>query len=74
MSEFWVQWLVGIADESHLGAEDGLSAMVDAAVAGLGLRAEVLVVDLAQRHLGPVHPSRVRSSTWRTPSPGGPTS
>jgi serine phosphatase RsbU (regulator of sigma subunit) len=52
----WEDLLSRVIDDSHLLIGDQLSAMVDEAVRPLGLTAEVLVVDLAQRQLTPVHP------------------
>lgn len=61
MSDSEVTWsdaLTRIIDESHFVTGDQLSAMVDRAVCPLGLTAEVLMVDLAQRVLSPVRPQR----------------
>ena len=52
----WEDVFAQIINESHLVTGDQLSAMVDGAVQPLGLTAEVLVVDLAQRLLTPVRP------------------
>jgi hypothetical protein len=50
--------LFQVIDDSHLVTGELLSAMSDRAVQPLGLTAEILVVDLAQRKLIPVHPRR----------------
>jgi hypothetical protein len=52
----WEDVLSQIINDSHVVTGDQLSAMVDRAVRALGLTAEVLVVDLAQRALTPVRP------------------
>ncbi|WP_214366195.1 PP2C family protein-serine/threonine phosphatase [Pseudonocardia sp. H11422] len=52
----WAEVLAVVVDRSHLVTGDQLSAMVDDAVRPVGLTAEVLLVDLAQRVLSPVHP------------------
>lgn len=44
---------------SHLVTGNGISAMLDEVVAPLGLRAEVLVVDLGQQFLSPIRPDPV---------------
>ncbi|GAA5126661.1 PP2C family protein-serine/threonine phosphatase [Pseudonocardia adelaidensis] len=46
--------LARVVDEAHLTSGDQLSALVDGAVRPLGLGADVLVADLAQRVLTPV--------------------
>lgn len=50
----WAAALAQVVDDAHLAAGDDLSTVVDDAIAPLGLTAELLVVDLAQRELGPV--------------------
>ena len=57
-SAVWADVLAVVADRSHLATGDQLSAMVDDAVALLGLRAEVLMVNLAQRALVMIRPGR----------------
>ena len=57
-SAVWADALAAVADRSHLATGDQLSAMVDHAVALLGLRAEVLMVNLAQRALVMIRPGR----------------
>jgi hypothetical protein len=52
----WADVLAAVADRSHLVTGDGLSEMVDAAVSPIGMRAEVLMVNLAQRALVGVRP------------------
>jgi Stage II sporulation protein E (SpoIIE) len=52
----WEHVLAQIINDSHVATGDQLSALVDRAVRPLGLSAEVLVVDLAQRALTPVRP------------------
>jgi hypothetical protein len=47
----WAGVLAHVIDISHLATGDQLSAMVDKAVAALGLGAEVMLVDLAQQKL-----------------------
>lgn len=46
-----------VIDESHLVTGDQVSTMVDDAVRQVGLTADVLLVDLAQRVLSPVRPA-----------------
>jgi hypothetical protein len=53
----WAQVLATIVDRAHLVTGIDLSSLVDGAVRPLGLSAEVLVVDLAQRVLSPVWPT-----------------
>jgi hypothetical protein len=50
----WEDVFTKIIDDSHLATGDDLSAMADRAVQPLGLRAEVLGVDIAQAMLSPV--------------------
>jgi serine phosphatase RsbU (regulator of sigma subunit) len=52
----WDRVFATVLEAAHLVTGDGLSAMLDAAVQPLGLSAEVLVSDLDQRQLNPVHP------------------
>jgi serine phosphatase RsbU (regulator of sigma subunit) len=52
----WEQVLAHVVDSAHLETGDALSTMVDAAVRRVGLTAELLLVDLAQRRLTPVRP------------------
>ncbi|CAA9436053.1 MAG: Serine phosphatase RsbU, regulator of sigma subunit [uncultured Pseudonocardia sp.] len=52
----WATAFAYVANASHLAPGEQLSAVVDAAVRELGLTAELLMVDLAQRRLTPVHP------------------
>jgi hypothetical protein len=52
----WEDVLTQIINESHVVTGDELSAMVDRAVRPVGLTAEVLAVNLAQRALTPVRP------------------
>jgi serine phosphatase RsbU (regulator of sigma subunit) len=47
----WASVLAQVIDESHLATGDRLSATVDDAVRPIGLRAEVMMVDLAQQVL-----------------------
>jgi Stage II sporulation protein E (SpoIIE) len=56
-SQAWADVLARVVDGSHLAPGDRLSVVVDDAVAPLGLTAEVLLADLAQRVLTPVGPS-----------------
>jgi stage II sporulation SpoE-like protein len=51
--------LARVIDEAHLASGERLSDVIDNAVAPLGLSVEVLLADLAQRVLTPVHPQRV---------------
>lgn len=50
----WAEVLARIIDAGHLARGEQLSAIVDRAVRVVGLTAEVLLVDLAQRVLTPV--------------------
>ncbi|MDT7580528.1 MAG: hypothetical protein QOK35_1792 [Pseudonocardiales bacterium] len=52
----WEDVLTQVINESHTVTGDQLSAMADRAVRPLGLTAEVLAVDLAQRAFTPVQP------------------
>jgi hypothetical protein len=52
----WSRVFATVVDGSHLATGGQLSSLVDEAVSPLGLTAEVLVVDLSQRALTPVHP------------------
>jgi hypothetical protein len=52
----WAEVLARVVDDAHLVTGDQLSIMLDGAVRQIGLTAEVLVVDLAQRVLRPVSP------------------
>ena len=52
----WEDVLTQVINESHAVTGDQLSEMTDRAVRPLGLTAEVLAVDLAQRMLSPVRP------------------
>jgi hypothetical protein len=52
----WLDAYSYVIDRAHLVAGEGISAMAGRAVGPLGLTAEVLVVDLAQRELIPVRP------------------
>jgi hypothetical protein len=50
----WAGVLTQVIDASHLATGEQLSSVVDAAVRALGLTAEVLLVDLAERVLTPI--------------------
>jgi len=50
----WAEALTRMIDDSHLVPPDQLSTAVDRSVRPLGLDAQVLMVDLAQRYLHPV--------------------
>jgi hypothetical protein len=52
----WAEVRARVVDESHLVPGEQLSAVVNDAVRPLGLTAEVLLADRAQRVLSPVHP------------------
>lgn len=52
----WAGVLSEVIDSSHLARAEQLSAIVDAAVREVGMNAEVLLVDLAERVLTPVQP------------------
>lgn len=54
MTAAWAEALARMIDDSHLVPPDQLSAAVDRSVRPLGLDAQVLMVDLAQRYLHPV--------------------
>jgi hypothetical protein len=56
VTQAWMDALEYVINKSHVVTGEELSAMADRAVAPLGLTAEVLVVDLAQRELIPVNP------------------
>jgi len=53
-SEVWAQVLTAVIEESYLMRAEQLSATLDRAVRPVGLTAQVLMVDLAQRLLHPV--------------------
>ncbi|MFC5061916.1 PP2C family protein-serine/threonine phosphatase [Actinomycetospora atypica] len=55
-SAVWADVFAEVADRSHLATGDQLSVMVDHAVAPLGLTAEVMLVNLAQRALVVIRP------------------
>lgn len=77
--ELWAEVVSELVHRSHVVVGDGIASMLDELVAPLGLRAEVLLVDLGQQVLTPLgpreagrrlekHPSR---SPWRSgPTPG----
>ncbi|WP_245585791.1 PP2C family protein-serine/threonine phosphatase [Pseudonocardia asaccharolytica] len=52
----WARLFARIVQDSHWVTGDQLSVMIDNAVRSVGLTAEVLLVDLAQRVLSPVQP------------------
>jgi serine phosphatase RsbU (regulator of sigma subunit) len=52
----WERVLAEVVDSSHLATGDALSALVDGAIRRVGMTAELLLVDLGQRHLTPVRP------------------
>lgn len=52
----WSEVMRRLVTESHLVTGDGLSAMLDDAVRAVGLRAEVLLVDMGQHTLTPIGP------------------
>ncbi|WP_232667663.1 PP2C family protein-serine/threonine phosphatase [Pseudonocardia sp. TRM90224] len=52
----WAEVLSGLINDSHLVTGDQLSATAHQAVQPLGLTAEVLIVDIAQRQLIPIRP------------------
>lgn len=56
MNDAWALVLARVGASSHLVTGDGTSAMAHDAVAAVGLSADVLLVDLAQQTLSPVHP------------------
>jgi len=53
-SDGWAQVLAAVIEASHVTPAEQLTASVDRAVARIGLSAQVLLVDLAQRLLHPV--------------------
>lgn len=57
----WAKVLACVVDDAHLATGDQLSIMLDGAVRQVGLTAEVLLVDLAQRVLRPVSPQKLSS-------------
>jgi hypothetical protein len=54
--EAWGAVLARVVDDSHLVTGDQLSVMLNDALHGVGLTADVLVVDLPQRVLNPMSP------------------
>jgi hypothetical protein len=52
----WVEVFMTLVDRSHLSTGDRLSAMLDDALAPVGLRAEVMLADLPQRGLHSIRP------------------
>lgn len=59
----WHAVIRRLITDAHLVAGDGLSRMLDEALRAVGIRAEVLLVDMSQRTLTPVgaHPSPAQS-------------
>lgn len=57
----WDEVLARVVDDAHLVTGDQISVMLDSAVRRVGLTAEVLLVDLAQRVLRPVSPQTLPS-------------
>jgi hypothetical protein len=57
----WADVLARVVDDAHLVTGDQLSIMLDSAVRQVGVTAEVLLVDLAQRVLRPVSPQMLLS-------------
>ena len=55
-SAAWTEVFRDVVDRSHLLTGDQLSSMVDSVVRGLGLSAELYLVDLGQRVLSAVRP------------------
>jgi hypothetical protein len=58
----WAEVLARVVDDAHLVTGDQLSIMLNSAVHPVGLTAEVLLVDLAQRVLSPVSPQMLPST------------
>jgi serine phosphatase RsbU (regulator of sigma subunit) len=52
----WAGVLTHVIDRSHLVMGEQLSALVDAAVGAVGMTAEVLLADLGEEVLTPLHP------------------
>ena len=55
-SAAWAGVLTQVIDDAHFATAEQLSALVDTAVGGIGLSAEVLLADLAERVLTPIQP------------------
>ena len=55
-AEAWAAVLASVIDESHVVTGDQVAAVVHRAVRPVGIAADVLIVDLAQRVLSPVRP------------------
>lgn len=60
-AEAWADVLARVVDGAHLVTGDQLSVMLDDVVRDVGLTADMLMVDLAQRVLSPMPPLRVAS-------------
>jgi hypothetical protein len=58
-SEQWAEVVSELVHRSHVVVGDGIATMLDELVAPLGLRAEVLLVDLGQQVLTPLGPCEV---------------
>ncbi len=75
-AELWADAVSELVRRSHVVVGDGIASMLDELVIPLGLRAEILLVDLAQRVLTPLGPrefaaSRETPSTVPSPSRAG---
>src|SRR3978361_1403775 len=69
------QWAEVVSELVHLScgvAGDGFASMLDELVAPLGLRAEVLLVDLGQQVLTPLGPCEVGGPLEKHPSLSSP--
>jgi Stage II sporulation protein E (SpoIIE) len=66
--EQWAEVVSELVRRSHVVVGDGIASMLDELVAPLGLRAEVLLVDLAQQVLTPLGPREGGRAIERSPS------
>jgi hypothetical protein len=63
----WAEVVSELVRRSHVVVGDGIASMLDELVAPLGLRAEVLLVDLGQQVLTPLGPCEVEGRLEKDP-------
>jgi hypothetical protein len=67
LPEQWAEVVSELVRRSHVVVGDGIATMLDELVAPLGLRAEVLLVDLGQQVLTPLGPCEVGAPLEKHP-------
>jgi hypothetical protein len=67
LPEQWAEVVSELVHRSHVVVGDGIASMLDELVAPLGLRAEVLLVDLGQQVLTPLGPCEVGGPLEKQP-------